>query len=117
VSFHFGLPAEALLGCVKATRAKIVSSATTVAEPRWLEAGHLLTPQAPHQSLYGASGARSLDEVHARTGADEPCDAAEEDAGALTRRLWREARDLLRAQTARGWPPKIDSLSAGFRMG
>src|SRR6185295_6424095 len=38
VSFHFGLPDEALLARVKATGAKILSSATTLAEARWLEA-------------------------------------------------------------------------------
>lgn len=37
VSFHFGLPAEALLDRVKKTGAKILASATTVAEARWLE--------------------------------------------------------------------------------
>src|SRR5262249_36302777 len=38
VSFHFGLPEDVLLDRVKATGAKILSSATTVAEARWLEA-------------------------------------------------------------------------------
>ncbi len=38
VSFHFGLPEEALLKRVKATGAKVYSSATTVAEAEWLEA-------------------------------------------------------------------------------
>jgi nitronate monooxygenase len=37
VSFHFGLPSPALLGRVRRTGAKIISSATTVAEARWLE--------------------------------------------------------------------------------
>ncbi len=37
VSFHFGLPAAALLSRVKATGALVLSSATTVAEARWLE--------------------------------------------------------------------------------
>jgi nitronate monooxygenase len=37
VSFHFGLPHESLLARVKHTGAKIYSSATTVAEARWLE--------------------------------------------------------------------------------
>jgi nitronate monooxygenase len=37
VSFHFGLPAEGLLARVRATGARIISSATTVAEGRWLE--------------------------------------------------------------------------------
>ena len=36
VSFHFGLPSEPLLARVRATGAKIVSSATTVDEARWL---------------------------------------------------------------------------------
>ena len=38
VSFHFGLPAGELLAQVKAWGAKILSSATTVEEARWLEA-------------------------------------------------------------------------------
>jgi len=38
VSFHFGLPADDLLGRVRAIGAKIVASATTVDEARWLEA-------------------------------------------------------------------------------
>ena len=37
VSFHFGLPAPALLARVKASGAKVLSSATTVAEALWLE--------------------------------------------------------------------------------
>ena len=36
VSFHFGLPAEPLLDRVRSTGAKILSSATTVAEAIWL---------------------------------------------------------------------------------
>ncbi|MDR5865182.1 NAD(P)H-dependent flavin oxidoreductase [Halomonas koreensis] len=38
VSFHFGLPAPALLDRVKAWGARVLSSATTVEEARWLEA-------------------------------------------------------------------------------
>ncbi len=38
VSFHFGLPAPALLKRVRETGAKILASATTVDEARWLEA-------------------------------------------------------------------------------
>ena len=37
VSFHFGLPEQRLLARVKAAGAVVVSSATTVAEARWLE--------------------------------------------------------------------------------
>ena len=38
VSFHFGLPEKTLVARVRATGAKILSSATTVQEARWLEA-------------------------------------------------------------------------------
>lgn len=38
VSFHFGLPAAPLLERVRAAGARVISSATTVAEARWLEA-------------------------------------------------------------------------------
>ncbi len=38
VSFHFGLPDPALLARVKAAGCVVLSSATTVAEARWLEA-------------------------------------------------------------------------------
>jgi nitronate monooxygenase len=37
VSFHFGLPEEGLRRRVKASGAKMIASATTVAEARWLE--------------------------------------------------------------------------------
>ncbi|MEX1036170.1 MAG: nitronate monooxygenase [Sneathiella sp.] len=37
-SFHFGLPEPALLARVKAAGVRVISSATTVAEARWLEA-------------------------------------------------------------------------------
>ena len=38
VSFHFGLPDQALVGRVKAAGCRVISSATTVEEARWLEA-------------------------------------------------------------------------------
>lgn len=38
VSFHFGLPSRELLARVRATGAKVLSSATTVAEALWLQA-------------------------------------------------------------------------------
>ena len=38
ISFHFGLPPDDLLRGVKETGAVVISSATTVAEARWLEA-------------------------------------------------------------------------------
>nr|WP_250810725.1 nitronate monooxygenase family protein [Neorhizobium tomejilense] len=41
VSFHFGLPVRHLVDRVKATGAKVVSSATTVEEAAWLEANEV----------------------------------------------------------------------------
>lgn len=38
VSFHFGLPADDLLAAVRSLGAKVLSTATTVEEARWLEA-------------------------------------------------------------------------------
>jgi len=38
VSFHFGLPAQDLLDRVKAAKTRVIASATTVREARWLEA-------------------------------------------------------------------------------
>lgn len=38
VSFHFGLPAESLVARVRRAGARIIASATTVAEARWLDA-------------------------------------------------------------------------------
>jgi nitronate monooxygenase len=38
VSFHFGLPDVSLMARLHATGAKVIASATTVAEARWLEA-------------------------------------------------------------------------------
>ena len=38
VSFHFGLPSPALLARVRRTGARVLASATTVAEARWLDA-------------------------------------------------------------------------------
>lgn len=38
VSFHFGLPSEELLQIIKKSGAKVLSSATTVAEAKWLQA-------------------------------------------------------------------------------
>jgi nitronate monooxygenase len=38
VSFHFGLPAEKLVARVKAAGCKVISTATTAEEARWLEA-------------------------------------------------------------------------------
>jgi nitronate monooxygenase len=37
VSFHFGLPSEPLVARVRATGAKVLSTATTLEEARWLE--------------------------------------------------------------------------------
>lgn len=41
ISFHFGLPKKRLLDAVKATGAKIIASATTIDEAKWLESQNI----------------------------------------------------------------------------
>ncbi|HTQ04349.1 MAG TPA: nitronate monooxygenase [Polyangiaceae bacterium] len=66
VSFHFGLPDPALVARVRATGATIVSSATTVAEARALEAGGVHAIIAQGAEAGGHRGTFSSD------GADDP---------------------------------------------
>ncbi len=71
VSFHFGLPSEELLARVRSWGAKVLSSATTVEEARWLEARGVDAIIA--QGLE-ATGTRHRQPSYARTRADErPC--------------------------------------------
>ena len=81
VSFHFGLPSEDLLAQVHGWGAKVLASATTVAEARWLEArgvdaviaqgleagghrGHFLSPDLTRQSGTFALVAQLVRAVH-----------------------------------------------------
>src|SRR5262245_49067488 len=69
VSFHFGLPEAQLLERVKATGARVISSATAVAEARWLEARGC---DAVIVQGYEAGGHRGMflsDEVATQVGA------------------------------------------------
>jgi nitronate monooxygenase len=68
VSFHFGLPDEALLKRVKATEAKVYSSATTVAEARWLEARGVDAVIAQGAEAGGHRGMFLSDDVAAQPG-------------------------------------------------
>ncbi|MGN2430302.1 NAD(P)H-dependent flavin oxidoreductase [Pseudomonas syringae] len=68
VSFHFGLPEQALLDRVRATGAKIISSATTVEEAVWLEQQGC---DAVIAMGYEAGGHRGLflsDQLHTQVG-------------------------------------------------
>ncbi|QQN29817.1 NAD(P)H-dependent flavin oxidoreductase [Pseudomonas syringae group genomosp. 3] len=68
VSFHFGLPEQALLERVRATGAKIISSATTVEEAVWLEQHGC---DAVIAMGYEAGGHRGLflsDQLHTQVG-------------------------------------------------
>ncbi|AHG41154.1 2-nitropropane dioxygenase [Pseudomonas syringae CC1557] len=68
VSFHFGLPEQALLDRVRATGAKIISSATTVEEAVWLEQHGC---DAVIAMGYEAGGHRGLflsDQLHTQVG-------------------------------------------------
>ncbi|MBL8589493.1 MAG: nitronate monooxygenase, partial [Methylobacteriaceae bacterium] len=68
VSFHFGLPAPDLLARVKATGAKILSSATTVAEARWLAARGVDAIIAQGAEAGGHRGLFLTDDVAAQPG-------------------------------------------------
>ena len=68
VSFHFGLPDEALLERAKRTGAKIYSSATTVAEARWLDARGIDAVIAQGAEAGGHRGMFLTDDVDAQPG-------------------------------------------------
>ena len=68
VSFHFGLPAPALLARVKAAGAKILSSATTVAEARWLVERGCDALIAQGFEAGGHRGVFLTEEIHSQVG-------------------------------------------------
>ena len=103
VSFHFGLPAPALLARVKAAGCKVISTATTVEEARWLE----------------QRGGRDDARARARSGAQmkgppdsqrrgiEMAEESEDRRGRAARRLGRchrRLRRLVRQRRAEGHP-------------
>jgi len=68
VSFHFGLPPEKLVTRVKATGAKVISSATTVDEARWLEDHGCDAVIAQGSEAGGHRGMFLTDDVTAQVG-------------------------------------------------
>lgn len=68
VSFHFGLPDAALLARVKATGAKVLSSATTVEEAVWLEARGCDAIIAMGYEAGGHRGMFLSDQLHTQVG-------------------------------------------------
>ena len=68
VSFHFGLPEESLLARVRRTGAKIYSSATSVAEARWLDARGVEAVIAQGAEAGGHRGMFLTDDVDAPPG-------------------------------------------------
>ncbi|MBU8977088.1 nitronate monooxygenase [Lysobacter sp. MMG2] len=68
VSFHFGLPAPELLARVRATGARIFSSATTVDEARWLEARGVDAIIAQGLEAGGHRGHFLSDDLQAQSG-------------------------------------------------
>jgi nitronate monooxygenase len=69
VSFHFGLPAPDLLARVKGWGAKVLASATTVAEARWLEAHGVDAIIAPGLEAGGHRGMFLSDDLTTQVGA------------------------------------------------
>ncbi len=68
VSFHFGLPEEALLRRVKEAGCLVISSATTVAEARWLEERGVDAVIAQGADAGGHRGMFLTDEVASQVG-------------------------------------------------
>jgi nitronate monooxygenase len=68
VSFHFGLPGEALLRRVKAAGCRIFGCATTVAEARWLEARGVDAIVAQGAEAGGHRGIFLSDDIAAQPG-------------------------------------------------
>ena len=68
VSFHFGLPSADLMARVKSWGAKVLSSATTVDEARWLEAHGADAVIAQGLEAGGHRGMFLTDDVHTQVG-------------------------------------------------
>ncbi|HSV33918.1 MAG TPA: nitronate monooxygenase [Ramlibacter sp.] len=68
VSFHFGLPAPDLLARVRNWGAKVLSSATTVEEARWLEARGVDAIIAQGLEAGGHRGMFLSDDLHTQAG-------------------------------------------------
>ena len=68
VSFHFGLPAADLVARVRSSGAKILSSATTVDEARWLEANGVDAVIAQGLEAGGHRGLFLTDDLSAQMG-------------------------------------------------
>lgn len=68
VSFHFGLPTAALLNRVRSWGSKILSSATTVSEARWLEAQGVDAIIAQGLEAGGHRGMFLSDDLHTQVG-------------------------------------------------
>ncbi|MHC6226105.1 NAD(P)H-dependent flavin oxidoreductase [Pseudomonas sp. X10] len=68
VSFHFGLPEAALLQRVKASGAKVLSSATTVEEALWLEAHGCDAVIAMGYEAGGHRGMFLTENIHSQIG-------------------------------------------------
>lgn len=68
VSFHFGLPSADLLARVKSWGAKVLSSATTVDEARWLEAHGADAIIAQGLEAGGHRGMFLTDDLHTQVG-------------------------------------------------
>jgi nitronate monooxygenase len=68
VSFHFGLPAPELLARVRSWGAKVLSSATTIDEARWLEAHGVDAIIAQGLEAGGHRGMFLSDDLHTQAG-------------------------------------------------
>ena len=90
VSFHFGLPLPALLSRIKAAGCRVMSSATTVEEARWLEARGVDAVIAQGYEAGGHRGTFLADDLN---------------AAAAAKARWRWSRRSSMPSACRSWPP------------
>ena len=110
VSFHFGLPSPELLARVKAWGAKVLSSATTVDEARWLEAHGVDAIIAQGVEAGGHRGMFLSDDLHTQVGHVRAAAADRaRGAGARHRRRRHRRRGRRRARRSRSAPPACRS--------
>jgi len=103
VSFHFGLPAPELLARVRSWGAKVLSSATTVEEARWLEAHGVDAVIAQGAEAGGHRGMFLSQDIHTQIG---------------TLALVRQVAEAVRVPViAAGGIADAQGVAAAFAMG
>ena len=102
VSFHFGLPPAGLLARVRSWGAKVLSSATTVDEARWLEARGVDAIIAQGNEAGGHRGIFLTDDIAGDLAAQRAIRAGCERVKVSS---WRPAASRTPSRGGGAWPP------------